>query len=610
MVSTTKNIRQLHSHTAALQTAIANLEKFASKNESAPIAHIANLTVREGQLVDNMQSQFQQTITLARCFFFSKAREHQVVKKSEVQDILLNAIDVIKKNHLLIEQLQKGSLDEQKLAVSAIAAIKRYNAVIEKSNARAEWHLNIARFFYKLGGYSLDEDLKSNRIDLPRQYSINYEVSKSNPKLNIGYAFKNYICDTIFDERTPEFSAVMLTKMMADPLSKQEIDLLRMKANTLLKQNGIRFRSMAEGLQVIKEAPIHTTFDENSSIASLRLSLTLIPGTVVELQGAFQRNSQEQNHSIPIPERFRLVFRSLNNGYPHPLQYAGWGLGNALIPSYPHRLDQMHLFQPLYTRKQEAAKALLPNGVYFDKAKEIGELKSQVYKKNKEALLKLHQDLSFAIIKAAPCNSIPENAEETIFNFFEQLANHPTPIDYIARTYQAINEHFIERQHLKLQDIWMGRNENNIMNLAQKARKDLAEDNNLILRLFDEERQLSLDIYNHRALEFAKCLGSILQIPVQSILLQHHSENFGFPPRMLTDFEQKIQAASYKQLLNYLDEIEGKIQIDSPFDYVKSLIESDIAFFNTDASDLSDSPYMALTHELEIYFNSRYYSSL
>jgi len=605
----TRTIKQKNEHTSALKAAIANLEQFAVNNESAPIINVADFSVKEGKLIVDEQSQVQKTINLAKSFvaaiFWSKTRQQNIEKKFQVQEVVLKAIDIIKRNHLLIDQLQKGSSDDQKLAASALAIIKRYNTVLEENEKSLGWPQTISRFFYRFGGLSVDEDLKTNKIDLPRVHTIEIQPNMlANNK--ISHAFQSHAA-------TPQvchdkgFSAVMLTKVMVDPLSKQETDLLRMKANTLLKQHGIKFTSMAEALQAIKEAPIYTSVDEKNSMASLRLSLTLLPGLTIDLEGAFLRNSSSPQHSVPIPDKFKLVYSSVHSGFPMPFQYTGWALDNALIPSYPHRLDLLPLFQPLYQRKQEAIKALLPDGKHYELARKLWDQRQKLFKQNQTRLLELHRQLNAAIVGAAPVNTVPDNAESTINTFFEHLTSHPNPIEYLARTHQTINTHFIQRQQNKLQEIWLNRVESTPESIAQKARYELAEDNSNVLVLFDNEIKLSIDKCEQLALEYCKCMGSILQSPAQSIIMQYYTETLECPPRMLTDFEQKIQCSAYKQQLHFLDELDGTITLAS--EHVFEALESDIALFQVDSCDSLQQPYVDIAHELEVYFNSRYYST-
>lgn len=617
-MSEPKRVTQLSSHTAALKAAIANLEQFSSKNESAAIPHIADLSVHDGQLVASEQTVLQKTIEMARCFvaslFSSKARQRHQQKKAQVQGIVLKAIDVIKRNHLLIEKMQKGTPEEQKLAASTIAAIQRYNSVLEQTKISTDWPQTIARFLYKHSGLSVDDNVKSNRIDLPRAHSIQWEISANVPEQKISHAFQNRVSKPQSKEHTPPFSAVMLTKVMSDPLSKQETDLLRIKASTLLKQHNIKLHSMAETLQAIKESPIHTSLDDESSIATLSLLLTLIPGLTIEVQGAFKRDKNLPNYSTPISDRFRLYTHSLHQGFPHPLQYTGWALGNAAVPSYPHRLDQMPLFAPMYANKQESAKALLPEGELFEKAREQWKLRSQTFSAHAPELLKLHRKLNIAVLHAAPPACVPPDTEEVIHQFFDVLSRHPSPIDYLARTHQAINEHFIERPHGLLQDLWINRKDEDSDTLLAKAKALLAEDNELIQRMFEEGCQLALDESEQHALAYACRMGCVIQTSMQSILMQHFSETFGWPPRMLSDFEQKLQTAVYKQLMTFLDDIENWSENipsnpKSLFQRIKECLESDIALFRAESCDAFDNPALSITHEMEVYFNTRYYSS-
>lgn len=91
---------------------------------------------------------------------------------------------------------------------------------------------------------------------------------------------------------------------LAEPF-KQEIDLIRMKAGTLLRSHGIQFKSLAEALNSVREAPIQAKVDIDNRIATLCLTLVL-PNATVKVEGSFRRDSHGRILVAPISNSFHL----------------------------------------------------------------------------------------------------------------------------------------------------------------------------------------------------------------------------------------------------------------------------------------------------------------
>lgn len=618
MEKTTKQIKHLHGPTAALQSAIANLEQFSRKNETSSIVHVADLNVHEGQLIDAANPSMQKTTSLARCFitalFSSKARSQYYQKKVAVQDAILSAIDVIKRNYILIERLKIGTPEEQKLAATTLDVINRYNAVLDQEKKSPDdWGNRLSRFFTKFAGLSVDDDLRDNRIDLPRsQFTSALAVPQveagNGMRQKISLAFQHHIKAEHSREEQTGFTAVRLTDVIADPLSQKEADLLRMKAHTLLRHQGIRFGSMAEMLLEIKEAPIETTVDANTGIAHLTLKLTLLPGTVAEVQGAFQRNSQA--HSNPIPGSFQLAMHSAQTGFPAPMQYDGWALGDALTAHYPHRLDQMPLFKTLYMRKQEAIAKLVPGEPWFEHARQLWKQKKQVLSKN---LLQLHKRLNLAMMQAANGYKPYPEGEKAIIAFFDVVERHPSAANYLSATYQTINDYMIVRPSALLHELWLARPEQDPKAARKEFLDALKEDWAAVQQTLENEIARASVDFEKAALNYVQIMGTLLHQPVQSILLQYFSETLRCAPPLLSDFEQKLQAAALQQLSTYLDELE-KPEYCGEFLHnpaameqrMHQLLLSDIALFQDEDFDNLETPVKPMVHELEVYFNSRH----
>lgn len=577
-----KSFKHVRDPNQALQAAFNNLEKFSCQNVSSLFDSTAGLTVHEGQLIPADRLPIEKTIDFIAAIFSSRSRQKLYHQKQQVQGVVLDAIDVIKRNYLFLEKLKTGTSADKQLASSILAAIKRYNSILD-TPVPDDWVSRIAHFFYKRGGFTLSEELTTTRIDLPETPSLP-SISEKN------------IC--------LPFHANLIAPQ-GDPLLIQEADAIRMKANTLLKSHGIRFKNPAEAVASLKKAPIHATLDEASMTSKLCLTLQVLPGTVIKVQGSFIRNKPNHTLSTPIPDSFHLVFNSEQTGFPHPSQYNGWALSEALIPAYPLYPEQLPMVSSLYFRKKTIASTLSSEGSLLEPAKQLCILKRTSFDLE---CLELHKELSLAILKAHQLIPAP-SAVSTIEEYFDHLKQHPEMFDYLSETYHTINTHFIKRPFNMLQKIWLGQENtelfsNNPFEISASALKILNIEKEETCKDIERAKQRSTTKLETLALAYIQILGDLLGTAANAIVLQHMSETLHCAPPLLNEFEQRVQAATYHQLQVFLTEIEQYTNPDIDFVRMKlkENLKKDISFFHDPLDDL-------LPSELELYYNSRYYLS-
>lgn len=612
----TKHSSKLLDPTAALQDAINNLEKFAEKSELA-LPNVDNLAVEEGELIAKSRSPLRKTIDLARCFisatFSEKTRAKYDENRQKVKKALLNSIEIIKKNHLILEKFSEGNPEEQQLVASTMAAIKRYNAAIDMKEASSKpWSHLIAHFVYKHSGLSVEEDLKCHRIELPQVKTIRSNSHDSDPdkrnfdtKVNQTFHSSISVSPAILDIKDKEIE---------DPLLKQEADAIRMKTNTLLRLHGICFPTISEALTTVRAAPIQASLDRESSTSTLYLTLNVIPGMIVRVKGSFKRDPQSATHSRPIPDSFLLSWKTTQTGFPYPSQYVGWALADPLIPPYPLRLDMLPLLRPLYHTKQETSQALLPNGNLIETAKQLFRIKKQIFKEDAQELLGLHRQLSLAILGASTSKLEHGSSSAIIDPFYAYLETHSSPLEFLAEIFQLINENFIVSPYTKLQEEWI-KNQNNPQILGtgfpaceQQCKDLLAEEDKKSLEWVESQKLLEPPVK-----EFIRCFGTLLGTASKSIVMQHLSETFGFVPPDLNEFEVKIQIAAFKQLNAFLEELNQDFQGISDEEVVNHLraftkeqLLADIALFQAPLVEQWNPDLAALSHELKEYFQNRF----
>ncbi len=583
-----KHFKHVRDPTKALQAAVSNLEKFSYKNESSPIASAADLTVREGQLIATERSSLQRAIDFIAVLFSNSSRQKLLRQKQQVQHAVLEAIDVVKRNHLFIGKLKGGSPVDKQLATSTLAAINHYNSTLDSiKKTPADWTSRIVNFFYKYSGLVLNDELKSNRIDLPEASMLPCNI----PDQQISLPFQaNVIVPS------------------GDPLFIQEADAIRMKASTLLKHHGIRFKTPGEAVASLKHAPIHATLDVASMTSNLCLTLQVLPGTTIKVRGSFIRNSHSQTSSTPIVSSFHLAFNSIQTGFPHPAQYAGWALSDALIPTYPLHLEELPLFAELYSRRKIAATGLSSEGSLLEPAKRLHRLKQAAFDME---LLNLHRELGVAIIGAAHLEPHVVSGHISIIErFFAALEQCPAMFDYLSETYHMINMHFIKRPFTILQEAWLEQSVAELFSsdpfeVSHAAIKILSAEKEVVCKEIEKAQESASLELEKCALGYIRMLGDLLGSAVQAIMLQHLSETLNCAPPTLNEFEQKLQAAAYHQLQTFLEELDGDSSLDaqSVQTNLGRNLAADIALFQSPLSH-------PLPQELEEYFNSRYYAQL
>lgn len=569
-----------HHPKTALKSAIATLEQFARKTESEETTSLTNLIVQEGKLVFVEPSSLKKVIGFIASIFSSKAREKYRKQKKQVQNAIQEAIDTIKRNYLVLEKLKAGNVEEQQLAISTYEIIKRYNeALAGHSRKNPDWSMRIAQFLYPKSDLTGNEELETSPIDLPMPRVIPVEEEPQ---------------DSFF---SPSFSSA--------PVSTHETDIIRMKANTLLRQHGIKFKSAGEAVSSVKGAQIHASLNPHAKMSTLCLTLNVLPGTTIKVRGSFKKESAAL--SAPISDSFHLTVKSTHTGFPHPIQNHGWALHDVLMPYYPHRLEQLTLFKPLYEKKKKIAESLLLNGPLLEKAKKLFLCKSSTFEKFAIDFLAKHQELCHSIVSAGSTALLHEQ-EQAVENFFQLCREHQTAIPFLLETYGLINQHFLVAPYAKLQEVWMERNDPLLLHADPGVVSEAA------VEILKKEVTLSLAKFSGATAvdSFIRCLGTLIGYGGVSIISQGWSETFGSAPPMLNDFQQKIQTVVYIQLLSFFEELDWNFEENTPcneeFMWKRTIkqLDFDIALFRASSFETIDHPAASLVNELEDYFNTRF----
>ena len=483
-------------------------------------------------------------------------------------DDLEGAIKTLKTNYPLLEKFQKGSTNERKLAELAISTIVLYNKKIDILKF-PRWGKKISNRLLKKLGLETKETTFP-KIFLPISLTSRFEEG-----------------DLRIEKKTSEVA--LKAKINEEPLT-HEIDMFRMKGIMLLKNHEIPVKIMD-----LSNTPVKFTGALDKETVLLSQTLLPLPGEEIQLSGEFIR--KQGNLIRSLPQTFNLLRKSLQSGFPHPIQHAGWAFSDALIPSCPLRPEKMPLFEKLLQRKNAIAIALLPRGRLNLSAKRSLELKEEAFKASKDKFLKLHETLSFAFLDICPDSIKPSHASDIIRTYFKKLNIAKNPLKQLSNDYSLFEKKCIFSTNKKLLEK---------LNFDKKMVEECKVEGYLPLYAYLE------DIYKESLQEietelYPNLLGKIFEQSILFILIQEASEAFNFSPPLLNLQERIVQASAFKQLISFLDECEEPLEtIEAADSLLEKRLKSDIELFKPDFENTF--PHLnQIINELEEYSLFRHF---
>ncbi|NGX57683.1 MAG: hypothetical protein K940chlam3_00577 [Chlamydiae bacterium] len=580
-----------------LDVAIQNLEVFIKASQQK-VPTIYSVNVEGNHLTPGRSHTFPFLHA-----FLPKYQKENRFKHQAIKQIIFSSIEVLQKHSRLLLKLKRGNTEEQQWAKHGLDVINAYNALLIKSRKPPEsFTEKLKNSFYSYTGISLiTAELKKNWIEIPSEIFMRFD------------SFGDH------EGKTMEKIATELRKGKLVEFSKTERDIFCMRAITLAEKSKLPPELSVDLNTLMRSTPItalETEGDSTSSVISMVQMLTPFPGEVITVRGQFKRDETSHVPSVPDPKSFRVSTIVTQTGFPHPSQYTGWALSNVVIPQNPLRMDLLSHFQTIVKIKKQVATDLLPGERLNLKAKELLILKKEVFDENSEGFIRQHEELSNAILKAAPYKSLKDkSSQEKIDTFYALLKTHPTPFDFISQTHQMINKFFIDYPHEKLVQEWHSHQNPDLHEGDPKDRfRATSELLQRALELACEEVTIQLKQpqtkIEEATLNFIFLQGRILGQAASSLFLQHFSEKIGFAPPLLKHFELMIQTCSIRQVLAFQRELDfvltpNKQEMKSQHKQnLERLIKEDIAIFQEDPD--FEEPTLKIAHELERYYNSRY----
>lgn len=575
-----------------LQAAIEDLELFTQPKAS-------RLEVsEEGRLVAAKEAPLKRVMSLARAFmgplFSGQARRDQERKLGELKQALLNARDIIQSHSALILKLSEGNETQRKLAQSALSAIQRYNAIVgQQEPSTAKFDV----YNYERQRLLHDQDIQGRQIELPHTLSIKYE---SHPDAHPAYKTLKQLGETFLTGGEKKEHVISCPKHKKN--IQFMIDTFRMKGVRLIQAHLSQQNSMAEIVQLVHNTPLEIDEEAHAEMITMQQLLEVGPGFFILVSGCFNRSPQDpQFLTLPLLDSFRLSVRLTHSGYPYPSQRAGWTLGEQWVEANPLRAEQVPFFHRADQRKKQLSRQLLSDHALIQKGRKRALLKKQLFDQNRDLFLPLHRQLQQALRPAAPFNADPQ-----VDAFYREAAAAASPYDFLVQTEQKLQELFIKNPLKILEEEWLGAGSGLRIGSPQ-------EKFHLACQMLEREREKVLERLDETQPRhaFIRQQGVILGHAFQSVALQYQSEKMGFSPPLLSDFERKLQAISFQQLLSFMDECDHRLENDDSEEIKEELLAAysqDLKFLRSSLPEETQSLPIALVDELEVYFNARFYS--
>ena len=575
-----------------LDVAIKNLDIVTLIAEKK-IPSLLNIDVEGNHITPSRQKH-----TLIHLFFHHKEYER---KRRAIRQILFSSIEVLKKHYRLLLKMKRGNEEEQQWARHALDSINQYNALLIRCRKPPKTFFDkLTRQFYtQTRLFLIDSELKKVLIEIPSEIFVRFD------------SFGNQ------EDKAMEQIATDLKKGKLVEFSKTERDIFYMRGITLAKDSELPSKLAVDITNLMQSTPITATETEgetSASVISMVQMMTPFPGEVVTVEGQFKRDETSQVPSVPDPKSFRVSTIVTQTGFPHPSQYIGWALSNAIIPANPLRMDLLHYFQAILKIKKHVAADLLPGERLNVKAKELLKYKKEAFNENAEPLILLHQKFSQAIYTIAPYPK-DDASPEIIDVFYTHVGSHPSPFEFLSQTHYLINKYFIEYPFEKLVQEWHDL-ENPALHEGDakerfKAASAILEEafamscDEVAAHLKEPQTKIELATLN-----FVLQQGQLLGRGTTALLLQHFSEKIGYPPPLLKHFELLMQTSAFRQIMAFQKELELQLPPQDEekkrilFEKMERYLKEEISLFLDEGE--YEEPTAKIAYELERYFNSRY----
>ncbi|SCA62706.1 hypothetical protein SCG7086_AC_00400 [Chlamydiales bacterium SCGC AG-110-P3] len=548
-------MKQNHGHQISrehLKRAVQKLAAFASSDKNRNGPHLFDLQLRDDVIVSQPTPRLKRAIALTRSLLVGSAVERE--RSERLLNTLVTAIDEIKDQALLVEQLRHGDPSEQRLAAAAHRVIDQYNAMIRNEEKRSIKQ-TVTRYLYQKAGWISTQILNQRPVNLSKlcDHHIAYRnrphcapvKDTEYTTVNLTSRIRGAIQKLAFNSHKEEQDA-----------TKAELDAYRMKAITLLQTHGVP--SLKYAMEAVHNTPIVvenkasdlTQSDGAPSIINLRQRLPTASGLEILLEGAFQRTSDDRINSIPISNSFRLSTRTQSSTFPSPALCCGWALCDVLIPTMPLHPERVPTLSRLLQRRQKLSRELFNNRETAARADILAKERCKAFERAPRKFIEAHRELITAL-------DVETGAANCYFDSLHQLTQKYELLCLANQT--AIQLFVTEPLHNIIHD---GLSESPEQNRLPTHRLDINVATNQYLSMTASNTLALLSAINSATspfeiatLRYVKAHGERLSTLCLPLAMAALTEQLSSMPPSLKEIHNRLQVLVYCQQESYLDDL-------------------------------------------------------
>ncbi|MFN4175115.1 MAG: hypothetical protein ACK4HV_08450, partial [Parachlamydiaceae bacterium] len=273
-----------------------------------------------------------------------------------------------------------------------------------------------------------------------------------------------------------------------------------------------------------------------------------------------------------------------------------FSLSNWIVPSTHLWIDQTPLLKPIIESKKKAAIDLLPKGAKNAKARRLYRFKKNHFDERKLEYLAFHKELSHSLIKAHPLTD--DSHHEIVTGYFNYLETLENPSDVLSKTHETLNRHFIDQPFEKIEEL----------RFSLSLDDDRVKREEAIRAYYKKVRTSSIECASPIK-EYLELMGKIIGDSAEKLLTLQISEKVKIKPPVLNDFDLKIQAASIKHLLEFLDELDNDIEQEKLIEQMRAQIHSEIELFMSPSFEEIDPLLQELVEEIVSYYHAQFHTA-
>lgn len=584
--------KEVSSPKLILQNAIEELDVFTQSNK-------LRLDLGEnGRLLAIKHTRLERIMNLALTFVGSllptQVKVVQAKKMNGLKEAILRARDTIQSHLGLIEKYKEGDDSQRSLADYALSAIQRYNSMVGQDSFP---HSNSDPYNYERHCLLRDNEIKGLKIELPHAVSIKYD---SHPENHPAKRVLKELSQTFLLRTTQKKN--LINGSTHKKTIQFMIDTFRMKVIRMIQMHLSQNNEISEILPLIKNADLEIDDESSPELVLMRQLIEFGPGSLIMVSGCFKKkHTDSQFLTLPILDSFRLSFQISHSGFPYPSQHTGWSLADKWIDALPLRNDQVPQFHKVNEKRKQLIQQLLFNPQMIQKTRRRTRLKREIFDQHRDIFIPLHRRLQELLYGSFKQESF---FETHYINAFKA----PSAFDFLVRTQQQVLDLFTKLPLKALEEEWLS-DETSLLRTGSPSEKfQIAS---LQMEQYRKKTLTELDL-NNVDHQFIYYTGLKLGKDFQAIALQYQSEKMGFSPPLLNDFQRRIQACAFQQLISFLNECENRLNILDPDEIKNELVEvwnKDLQILQSNKENSNQLVFL-IVDELEFYFNSRFHSLL